>query len=356
MRDYKPRSKLVLNEATDESTRVIDEAGPLSSVDETTTSGQSLPSQSSRMPRCSRRIASQPNHYLGLTEIQTAVVRTPQTLLLHKTQTPHKHCARLRASFVMPLCRRRRFTNFLRRRFTHRYRTWLRPIPLHHRRSRIGPNSAPPSMTEDNWLLMHLYYIDNLEVQKLPCFEEKVPEYIFMKWKFCYELYIKDMVDAMQLDLDAKNIAAEATIKKYKEILYDAEELKGSPRSNEDVYQEALAIFQVTYDHAMSHNWKHKENQTRPYGLHASFLPLVGLPLAVPLPEKLKKRKGSSSSVERTHQSRDPEGCTYKSSDPEGYTYQSSDLEGCTYQSSDPEGCTYQLVILKDARISPVIP
>uniref|UniRef100_A0A9I9E2R2 NBS-LRR type resistance protein n=1 Tax=Cucumis melo TaxID=3656 RepID=A0A9I9E2R2_CUCME len=46
--------------------------------------------------------------------------------------------------------------------------------------------------------------------------------------------------------------------------------------------------------------------------------------------------------VERTHQSRDPEGCTYKSSDLEGYTYQSSDPEGCTYQSSDPEGCTYQ--------------
>ncbi|KAA0056717.1 NBS-LRR type resistance protein [Cucumis melo var. makuwa] len=53
-------------------------------------------------------------------------------------------------------------------------------------------------------------------------------------------------------------------------------------------------------------------------------------------------RKQSSGSVERTHQSRDPEGCTYQSSDPEGYTYQSSDPEGYTYQSSDPEGCTYQ--------------
>lgn len=39
-----------------------------------------------------------------------------------------------------------------------------------------------------------------------------------MKWKFLYELYRKDMVDAMQLDPDAKNIAAEATIKKYKEV------------------------------------------------------------------------------------------------------------------------------------------
>ncbi|KAA0047540.1 Ulp1-like peptidase [Cucumis melo var. makuwa] len=50
----------------------------------------------------------------------------------------------------------------------------------------------------------------------------------------------------------------------------------------------------------------------------------------------------SSGSVERTHQSRDPEGCTYQFSDPERYTYQSSDPEGCTYQSSAPEGCTYQ--------------
>ncbi|KAA0042365.1 NBS-LRR type resistance protein [Cucumis melo var. makuwa] len=74
----------------------------------------------------------------------------------------------------------------------------------------------------------------------------------------------------------------------------------------------------------------------RPYGLHASFFPLVGLPLAVPLPAKLKKKK------ECTYQSHDPEGCTYQSSDPERYTYQSSDPEGCTYQSSAPEGCTYQ--------------
>ncbi|KAA0066526.1 NBS-LRR type resistance protein [Cucumis melo var. makuwa] len=75
-----------------------------------------------------------------------------------------------------------------------------------------------------------------------------------------------------------------------------------------------------------------------PYGLHASFLLLVGLPLTVPLPEKLKRKKGEY----KIYPSGDPEGYTYQSSDPEGYTYQSSDPEGCTYQSSDPEGCTYQ--------------
>ncbi|KAA0032997.1 gag/pol protein [Cucumis melo var. makuwa] len=45
MRDHKPRSKLVLNEAIDGSTRVVDEVGRSSRVDETTTSNQSHPSQ-----------------------------------------------------------------------------------------------------------------------------------------------------------------------------------------------------------------------------------------------------------------------------------------------------------------------
>ncbi|KAA0067450.1 retrovirus-related pol polyprotein from transposon tnt 1-94 [Cucumis melo var. makuwa] len=73
MRDHKPRSKLVLNEATDKSTRVVEEVGPSSRVDETTTSGQSHPSQSLRMPRRSGRVVSQPNRYLGLTETQVVI-------------------------------------------------------------------------------------------------------------------------------------------------------------------------------------------------------------------------------------------------------------------------------------------
>ncbi|TYK27941.1 gag/pol protein [Cucumis melo var. makuwa] len=73
MRDHKPRSKLVLNEATDESTRVVEEVGSSSRVDETTTSSQSHPSQSLIMPRRSGRIVSQPNRYLGLTETQIVI-------------------------------------------------------------------------------------------------------------------------------------------------------------------------------------------------------------------------------------------------------------------------------------------
>ncbi|KAA0041698.1 gag/pol protein [Cucumis melo var. makuwa] len=72
MRDHKPRRKLVLNEATNESTRV-DQVGPSSRVDETTTLGQSHPSQSMRMPRRSGRVVSQLNCYLGLTETQVVI-------------------------------------------------------------------------------------------------------------------------------------------------------------------------------------------------------------------------------------------------------------------------------------------
>ncbi|KAA0049626.1 gag/pol protein [Cucumis melo var. makuwa] len=73
MRDHKPRSKLVLNEATNESTRVVDEVGPSSRVDETSTSGQFHPFQSLRMPRRSGKIVSQSNRYLGLTETQVVI-------------------------------------------------------------------------------------------------------------------------------------------------------------------------------------------------------------------------------------------------------------------------------------------
>ena len=73
MRNHKPRSKLVLSEATDESTMVIYEAGPSSRVDETNTSSQSHPSQSLRMPRRSGRIVSQPNRYLEFIETHVII-------------------------------------------------------------------------------------------------------------------------------------------------------------------------------------------------------------------------------------------------------------------------------------------
>jgi len=69
MRDHKPRSVMVLNEATEESSRVVDQTDSSSKVnEEASTSGQSRPSQSLGMPRRSGRVVSQPIRYLGLTE------------------------------------------------------------------------------------------------------------------------------------------------------------------------------------------------------------------------------------------------------------------------------------------------
>ena len=74
MRDHKPWSKMELNEATEESTRVVDETGPSSKVNEgANTSSQSHPSQSLGMPWCSERVVPQPNRYLSLTETQVVV-------------------------------------------------------------------------------------------------------------------------------------------------------------------------------------------------------------------------------------------------------------------------------------------
>ena len=74
MKDHKPRNKMVLNEVTEESTRVV-ETGPSSRVnEEASTSDQSCPSQSLGIPRRSGRIVSQSNHYLGLIETQVVML------------------------------------------------------------------------------------------------------------------------------------------------------------------------------------------------------------------------------------------------------------------------------------------
>ena len=74
MRDHKPRSKIILGEATEESSRVVDEVGPSTRVDEgTSSSDPSRPSQTLGMPRRSGRVVIQPNRYLGLTETQVVI-------------------------------------------------------------------------------------------------------------------------------------------------------------------------------------------------------------------------------------------------------------------------------------------
>ncbi|KAG6662192.1 probable RNA-dependent RNA polymerase 5 isoform X2 [Carya illinoinensis] len=89
------------------------------------------------------------------------------------------------------------------------------------------------------------------DVWKLPCFEVEIPEACLDKWNKCYLQYRQEMTTSLKQD-EGKNEAAEEVIKKYKQILYGAEEYEESKRRMEDIFNEALAIYHITYDYAKS--------------------------------------------------------------------------------------------------------
>ncbi|KAJ7973801.1 RNA-dependent RNA polymerase [Quillaja saponaria] len=85
------------------------------------------------------------------------------------------------------------------------------------------------------------------EVKKLPCFDIELPKSCLDKWGILYIKYREDMKNACQHDNpEIKDVV----IKKYKKILYEADELEVSSKSMEEIYNEALAIYNITYDYA----------------------------------------------------------------------------------------------------------
>ncbi|XP_060668494.1 probable RNA-dependent RNA polymerase 3 [Ziziphus jujuba] len=95
--------------------------------------------------------------------------------------------------------------------------------------------------------------LSNEEISKLPCFDVEVPEACFTKWKEHYGRYRAEMSIALKnKDRDCKNEAADLVIKKYKKILYEAEEFEESKRNTEDINNEAVAIYHLVYDYAKS--------------------------------------------------------------------------------------------------------
>ncbi|TXG61454.1 hypothetical protein EZV62_012817 [Acer yangbiense] len=89
-----------------------------------------------------------------------------------------------------------------------------------------------------------------VKVWKLPCFDVGVPEPCKTKWKELYGQYRQEMWAALRSDKEDKNEDADEVIKNYKQILYSAEEFEQSTRSLEEIYDEALAIYHITYDFA----------------------------------------------------------------------------------------------------------
>ncbi|KAL6585997.1 hypothetical protein OROMI_002642 [Orobanche minor] len=91
---------------------------------------------------------------------------------------------------------------------------------------------------------------------KLPCFNIPIPkEYVDM-WNTRYENYRKEMEAAMGSGNESKNDAANEVIKKYKQLLYDAPDMEESAKNTQLIYEEAIAIYHVTYDYAINHGVK----------------------------------------------------------------------------------------------------
>ncbi|KAF5203871.1 RNA-dependent RNA polymerase [Thalictrum thalictroides] len=85
---------------------------------------------------------------------------------------------------------------------------------------------------------------------KLPCFEEKAPSICMDRWEEYFNCYRSEMTSALKIDdKDAKEVAADTVYQKYKQILYDAEEFENSTRKKEDIFNDALAIYHISYDY-----------------------------------------------------------------------------------------------------------
>ncbi|KAG5243701.1 RNA-dependent RNA polymerase [Salix suchowensis] len=90
------------------------------------------------------------------------------------------------------------------------------------------------------------------DVWKLPCFDDEVRESYLEKWQNLYGQYRKEMSNAIKADTENRDRKANEVIRKYKEVLYGATEFNLSKRGVEEIFEEAKALYQVTYNHAKS--------------------------------------------------------------------------------------------------------
>lgn len=91
--------------------------------------------------------------------------------------------------------------------------------------------------------------ISMTEVKSLPCFDVGVPEACLRFWQEHYDRYRSEMTVALESKGDSNELADEV-LRKYKQILYGAPEFEESKKKVEEIFDEALAIYQVTYRYA----------------------------------------------------------------------------------------------------------
>ncbi|XP_048133878.1 probable RNA-dependent RNA polymerase 5 [Rhodamnia argentea] len=92
-------------------------------------------------------------------------------------------------------------------------------------------------------------------IWKIPYFDVEIPRDRLMEWERRYMEYRNEMGAALREGGEkVKHSSADAVIQKYKQLLYGAPEFEESPRKLEDIFTEALAIYNITYDYAMQRN------------------------------------------------------------------------------------------------------
>ncbi|KAF8118300.1 hypothetical protein N665_0005s0067 [Sinapis alba] len=93
------------------------------------------------------------------------------------------------------------------------------------------------------------------EIKKLQCFEDElVPEFYMEKYSRWYQEYKTEMNLAMETDENNKKESASEVILKYKQEFYGAAGFEDSKKSLEELYQQALALYNIVYDYAIIKN------------------------------------------------------------------------------------------------------
>ncbi|KAH6827518.1 hypothetical protein C2S53_007863 [Perilla frutescens var. hirtella] len=88
------------------------------------------------------------------------------------------------------------------------------------------------------------------EIWKLPCFDVSISEKHVTKWKTNYDCYRREMREVLNSSDESKSDAADDVIKKYKQMLYEAPDMEESAKDTQVIYEEAVAIYHVTYNYA----------------------------------------------------------------------------------------------------------
>ncbi|KAL8498318.1 hypothetical protein ACS0TY_021586 [Phlomoides rotata] len=93
----------------------------------------------------------------------------------------------------------------------------------------------------------------NTEIWNLPCFDIQIDGTYMSMWRARYGDYRKEMSSALGCGEESKDEAANEVINKYKKLLYGAAENEESAKNTGVIYDEAIAIYRVTYEYAMTH-------------------------------------------------------------------------------------------------------